>query len=160
MADSLNKITPAGTTSILTYDDIQTRSYDSIRIGSLCGKYLSYINNVFIGFKAGRLANQVENSIYLGYNAGELLPSGFQNIIIGNNQNFNNNLNNSTTIGINYNTSRTTTIGYYNSNIGSSNTIIGFNNSNYGSNLLTLGNFNSNQNSLIFFHNEIGRAHV
>ena len=153
MTDSLNKITPAGTTSILTYDDIQTRSYDSIRIGSFCGKYLSYNNNVFIGFKAGRLANQVENSVYLGYNAGELLPSGYQNIIIGNNQNFTNNLNNSTTIGNNYNTSRSTAIGYFNSNIGTSNTIIGFNNSNYGSNLLTIGNYNSNQNSLIFFHN-------
>ena len=71
--ESFNKITPTGTTSILTYNDIQTRDFNSIRIGTYCGKFINKYNNVFIGDKAGRNSLDVENSIFLGYNAGENL---------------------------------------------------------------------------------------
>jgi len=56
MTDSLNKITPSGYTSIITYNDIQTRSLDSVRIGSFSGRFLKYFNNVFIGDKSGENA--------------------------------------------------------------------------------------------------------
>ena len=52
-ADGLSKISPSGNTSILTYNDIQTRAFNSIRIGNYSGRTLKYNNNVFIGETAG-----------------------------------------------------------------------------------------------------------
>ena len=66
-ADGLNKIVQSGNSSILTYDDIQTRALDSIRIGNFCGKFLNLTNNVFIGDKAGLISTDVEKSILIGH---------------------------------------------------------------------------------------------
>ena len=75
-ADSFNRIIPSGNTNILTYDDIKTRAFDSIRIGTYCAKNLNAINNIFIGKESGYNSVAVENSILLGYNAGSNLVNG------------------------------------------------------------------------------------
>ena len=140
-ADSLSKISPSGNSSILTYNDIQTRALDSIRIGNFCGRTLKFNNNVFIGEKAGLNSFEVENSVFLGYNAGANIINGNRNIIIGYNYNSDNNpLSNSITIGESYTSSSSTTIGNNNYNYGNSNVILGFYSSNIGTNLFTIGN--------------------
>ena len=115
-ADSLSKISASGNTSILTYNDIQTRSLDSVRIGNYCGRTLKYANNVFIGENAGYNAYEVENSILLGYRAGSNLVNGDRNIIIGYNLN-GGNTSNLINIGDNYTSSTSTTIGHHNENM-------------------------------------------
>ena len=118
-ADSLSKISPSGNSSILTYNDIQTRALDSIRIGNFCGRTLKFNNNVFIGEKAGLNSFEVENSVFLGYNAGANIINGNRNIIIGYNYNSDDNpLSNSITIGESYTSSSSTTIGNNNYNYG------------------------------------------
>ena len=151
--ENLNKINQTGNSSIITYDDIQTRNLNSIRIGNYCGKYLTYYNNVFIGDKAGLIANDVENSIMIGYNAGDKIYTGNNLIIIGYNTNPNPIHSNSITIGNNYTDNSSISIGIDNYNIGSSNVIIGFKNSNIGNNLMSLGNNLLNKGSKVFFHN-------
>jgi len=151
-ADSFNKINQTGNSSILTYDDIQTRSLDSIRIGNFCGKFLNLFNNVFIGDTAGLIAKDVENSILIGHNAGDNITNGNKVIIIGYNYN-NSNYNNSITIGENYTESYSTSIGNNNFNYGQSNVIIGYNSSNIGNNLFTIGNDLIIKASKVFYHN-------
>ena len=148
---NLNKISPLGTSGSLTNNDIQTRQYDSIRIGTYAGKYLTSSNNVIIGDKAGQFSYDVKNSIFLGYNAGANINNGFNNIIIGNN--LNDNVSNSITLGNNFTSSYSTTIGDLNTNQGTSNTILGFNNSNKGNNIFTIGNNSIVKNLNVFYHN-------
>ena len=150
-ADGLNKINQTGNSSIITYDDVQTRTLDSIRIGNSCGKFLNSYNNVFIGNKAGLESINVEKSIFLGYNAGENIVNGNKVIIIG--YNYNNENDDSITIGDNYTASQSTTIGKNNYNYGKSNVIIGYNSYNYGNNLFTIGNDLILKSSKVFFHN-------
>ena len=150
-SDGLNKIIQSGNSSILTYDDIQTRTLDSIRIGNYCGKFLNLYNNVFIGYKAGLIATNVENSILIGHNAGDNINNGNNVIIIG----YNNNSNscNSISIGDNYSSTLTTSIGKNNYNYGNSNVIIGYNSSNFGNNLFSIGNNIDVKALNVYFHN-------
>jgi hypothetical protein len=151
-ADGLNKIVQSGNSSILTYDDIQTRALDSIRIGNFCGKFLNLTNNVFIGDKAGLISTDVEKSILIGHNAGDNITNGNNLIVIGYNTNSNNS-SNSISIGSNYSSTLTTSIGINNYNYGSSNVIIGYNSCNYGNNIFSIGN-NLNVNSFnVYYHN-------
>ena len=151
--ENLNKINQSGNYTIITYDDIQTRNLNSIRIGNYCGKYLTFYDNVFIGDRAGFNANEVEQSILIGYNAGDNINSGSNLIIIGQNNNSNPVNSNSITIGNNYTEHSSISIGIDNYNFGNSNVIIGFNSSNIGNNLISLGNNVINKGSKIFFHN-------
>ena len=151
-ADSFNRIIPSGNTNILTYDDIKTRAFDSVCIGTYCGKNLKFFNNVFIGKEAGLNATEVENSILLGAKAGANLVNGNKNIIIGYNY-CGDTTSNLINIGDNYTSSTSTTIGYYNENIGISNIIIGYHSSNLGANLYTIGNNLIVKSQSIFYHN-------
>ena len=149
--DGLNKINQTGNSSILTYDDIQTRTLNSIRIGNSCGKFLNLYNNVFIGDKAGLTSIDVEKSVFLGHNAGDNIKAGNKLIIIG--YNYNSNTSNSITIGDNYTSTLSTSIGYNNYNYGNSNVIIGYNSSNLGNNIFTIGNDINVKSSKVYFHN-------
>jgi len=149
--DNLNKINQLGNTSIITYNDVQTRALDSVRVGKYCGKNLQKNNNVFIGERAGFNALNVENSVFIGYNAGENIYNGFKNIIIG--HNINNDINNSISIGDNYTSTNSASIGNFNYNFGENNVIVGNNNCNFGNNFLSIGNNNINKAANIFFHN-------
>ena len=151
MSTGLNKINPSGNTSIITYNDVQTRALDSVRIGKFCGKNLQNFNNVFVGDHAGFNSVNVENSIFVGYNAGENIVNGNKNIIIG--YNYNDNISNSINIGDNYTSTNSASIGNNNYNFGESNILIGYNNCNFGNNFLTIGNNINNKASKIFFHN-------
>ena len=151
-ADSFNRIIPSGNTNILTYDDIKTRAFDSIRIGTFCAKNLKFFNNVFIGKEAGYSAFEVENSILLGSKAGSNLINGNKNIIIGYNY-CGDTTSNLINIGDNYTSSSSTSIGYFNENIGLSNTIIGYYSSNLGTNLYTIGNNLIVKSASVFYHN-------
>ena len=150
-SDGLNKIIQSGNSSILTYDDIQTRTLDSIRIGNYCGKYLNLYNNVFIGYRAGEIATNVENSILIGHNAGDNINNGDNVIIVG--YNYNSNSCNSISIGDNYSSTLTTSIGKNNYNYGISNVIIGYNSSNYGTNLFSIGNNIEIKAFNVYYHN-------
>jgi len=151
-ANSFNRIIPSGNTNILTYDDIKTRTFDSIRIGTYCGKNLKSFNNIFIGKEAGLNSFEVENSILLGSTAGANLINGNKNIIIGYNY-CGDTTSNLINIGDNYTSSTSTTIGYYNENIGISNIIVGYYSSNLGNNLYTIGNNLIIKSSSVFYHN-------
>jgi len=148
---NLNKITNIGTTGSSITNDILTRQYDSIRIGTYAGKYLKSSNNVFIGDKAGQTSYDVDNSIFVGYNAGANIINGDRNIIIG--YNLNNDASNSITIGNNFTGSSSTTIGDLNQNQGSLNTLIGYNSCNFGNNLFTIGENLLIKNLNVFYHN-------
>ena len=148
---NLNKITNIGTYGSSITNDVLTRQYDSIRIGTYAGKYLKSSNNIFIGDKAGQNSYDVENSIFLGYNAGANIINGDRNIIIG--YNLNDNASNSITIGNNYTSTLSTTIGDLNKNEGSYNTLIGYNSCNLGNNLFTIGENLIIKNLDVFYHN-------
>ena len=148
---NLNKITNIGTYGSSITNDVLTRQYDSIRIGTYAGKYLKSSNNIFIGDKAGQNSYDVVNSIFLGYNAGANITNGDRNIIIG--YNLNNEASNSITIGNNYTSTLSTTIGDLNENKGSYNTLIGYRSCNYGNNLFTIGENLLIKNLDVFYHN-------
>ena len=148
---NLNKITNIGTYGSSITNDVLTRQYDSIRIGTYAGKYLKSSNNIFIGDKAGQNSYDVQNSIFLGYNAGANITNGNRNIIIG--YNLNNEASNSITIGNNYTSTLSTTIGDLNENKGSYNTLIGYRSCNIGNNLFTIGENLLIKNLDVFYHN-------
>ena len=148
---NLNKITNIGTYGSSITNDVLTRQYDSIRIGTYAGKYLKSSNNIFIGDKAGQNSYDVQNSIFLGYNAGANITNGDRNIIIG--YNLNNEASNSITIGNNYTSTLSTTIGDLNENKGSYNTLIGYRSCNIGNNLFTIGENLLIKNLDVFYHN-------
>jgi len=148
---NLNKITNIGTYGSSITNDVLTRQYDSIRIGTYAGKYLNSSNNIFIGDKAGQNSYDVDNSIFLGYNAGANITNGDRNIIIG--YNLNDNASDSITIGNNFTSNFSTTIGDLNQNKGTYNTLIGYNSCNLGNNLFTIGKNLIIKNLNVFYHN-------
>ena len=149
----MSKILPSGEVLYSIYDDVLTRSLNSVRIGRECGKYLLNTNNVFIGQKAGYFSKYTTECIYIGYNAGSNITSGYRNIILGYDKNTNN-INNIISIGYDNTTDvNCITIGNYNYGLGISNISLGYNNTVQGNNVITLGKNNIIHNSIIFYHN-------
>lgn len=149
----MSKILPSGEVLFSIYDDVLTRSLNSVRVGRECGKYLLNTNNVFIGQKAGYFSKYTSECIYIGYNAGSNITTGYRNIILGYDYNTNN-INNIISIGYDNTTDlNSITIGNYNYGLGISNISLGFNNTIQGNNVITLGKNNVVHNSIIFYHN-------
>lgn len=149
----MSKILPTGEVLFSIYDDILTRSLDSVRIGRECGKKLEAFNNVFIGKRAGYLAKYSSDCVYIGFNAGKNIANGNSNIIIGYDS-IEKDINNVISIGNNnYTDDSSISIGYNNQNIGLNNISLGYNNINNGINIYSFGNNNNVQNIDVQYNN-------